>query len=101
MNEQVDTQKVDRKIPRKQFYAYGVMYGSNNITNVARGLYIATYLFDIFKLQLELYLLANLIFMFYNVLNNVYVGASSLVLIPINFIYLKVIFINQKRSFLS
>ena len=43
MNEQVDTQKVDRKIPRKQFYAYGVMYGSNNITNVARGLYIATY----------------------------------------------------------
>jgi len=41
MNEEIDTQKIGRKIPRKQFYAYGVMYGSNNITNVARGLYIS------------------------------------------------------------
>ena len=71
MNETIDTQKVGRKIPRKQFYAYGVMYGSNNITNVARGLYIATYLFDIFRLRLDLFLLANLLFMAYNVLNNV------------------------------
>jgi len=71
MNEIIDTQKVGRKIPRKQVAAYGIMYGSNNITNVARGLYLATYLFDIFKLQLELFLLANLIFMVYNVLNNV------------------------------
>lgn len=71
MNVEIDTQKVGRKIPRKQFYAYGVMYGSNNITNVARGLYIATYLFDIFRLRLDLFLLANLLFMVYNVLNNV------------------------------
>ena len=71
MNEEIDIQKVGRKIPRKQFYAYGVMYGSNNITNVARGLYIATYLFDIFRLRLDLFLLANLLFMAYNVLNNV------------------------------
>ena len=71
MNEEIDTQKIGRKIPRKQFYAYGVMYGSNNITNVARGLYIATYLFDIFRLRLDLFLLANLLFMAYNVLNNV------------------------------
>ncbi|MHA2392658.1 MAG: MFS transporter [Promethearchaeota archaeon] len=71
MTELIDVQKIGRKIPRKQKAAYGIMYGSNNITNVARGLYLATYLFDIFRLQLELYLLANLIFMFYNVLNNV------------------------------
>ncbi|MHA1942587.1 MAG: MFS transporter, partial [Candidatus Hodarchaeales archaeon] len=71
MNEKIDTQKVGRKIPRKQVAAYGLMYGSNNIINVPRGLYLAAYLFDIFKLQLELFLLANLIFMVYNVLNNV------------------------------
>ena len=71
MNEEIDTQKIGRKIPRKQFYAYGVMYGSGNITNVARGLYIATYLFDVFRLRLDLFLLANLLFMAYNVLNNV------------------------------
>ncbi|MHA1884666.1 MAG: MFS transporter [Promethearchaeota archaeon] len=71
MNDITDTQKVGRRIPRKQFAAYGIMYGSNNITNVGRGLYLATYLFDLFKLQLELFLLANLLFMVYNVLNNV------------------------------
>jgi len=71
MNEKIDTQKVGRKIPRKQLTAYGFMYGSNNIIAVARGLYLATYLFDTFKLQLELFLLANLLFMVYNVLNNV------------------------------
>jgi len=71
MNENIDTQKVGRKIPRKQVAAYGFMYGSNNITMVARGLYLFAYLIDEFGLQLELYLLANLLFMFYNVLNNV------------------------------
>ena len=71
MNEIIDTQKVGRKIPRKQATAYGVMYGSNNIIAVARGLYLATYLIDTFKLKLELVLLANLLFIAYNVLNNV------------------------------
>ena len=71
MNETIDTQKVGRKIPRNQATAYGVMYGSNNIINVAKGLYLAKYLIDEFGLQLELILLANLLFMVYNVLNNV------------------------------
>jgi len=71
MNEEIDTQIVGRKIPRKQFYAYGVMYGSNNITNVARGLYLTIYLYEVFALKLELVLLANILFMVYNVLNNV------------------------------
>ncbi len=71
MNEKIDTQNVGRKIPRKQATAYGFMYGSNNITMVARGLYLFAYLIDEFGLQLELYLLANLLFMVYNVLNNV------------------------------
>ncbi|MHA2399081.1 MAG: MFS transporter [Promethearchaeota archaeon] len=71
MNEEIDTQSVGRKIPRKQVAAYGVMYGSNNITNVARGLYLFAYLIDEFGLQLELYLLANLLFLGYNVLNNI------------------------------
>ena len=71
MNEKNVTQKVGRKIPRKQVAAYGTMYGSNNIIAVARGLYLFAYLIDEFGLQLELYLLANLIFLGYNVLNNV------------------------------
>ena len=71
MNEEIDTQKIGRKIPRKQFYAYGVMYGSNNITNVARGLYLTFYLLDYFKLHYDLFILANLLFIGYNVLNNI------------------------------
>jgi len=38
MNKVIDTQKVGRKIPGKQLLTYGIMYGSNNITNVAKGL---------------------------------------------------------------
>jgi GPH family glycoside/pentoside/hexuronide:cation symporter len=71
MNEKNYTQKVGRKIPRKQVAAYGTMYGSNNIIAVARGLYLFAYLIDEFGLHLELYLLANLLFLGYNVLNNV------------------------------
>ncbi|MHA2283827.1 MAG: MFS transporter [Promethearchaeota archaeon] len=71
MNEISYTQKVGRKIPRKQVAAYGFMYGSNNIVAVAKGLYLFSYLIDEFGLQLELYLLANLLFLGYNVLNNV------------------------------
>jgi len=71
MNDKNATQRVGRKIPRKQVAAYGTMYGSNNIIAVARGLYLFAYLIDEFGLQLELYLLANLIFLGYNVLNNV------------------------------
>ena len=72
MNETIDTQKVGRKIPTKQALTYGLMYGSNNLNSLPRGMYLTTYLFDIFKLQLELFLLANLLFMVYNVLNNVF-----------------------------
>jgi len=71
VNETIDTQKVGRKIPRKQAYTYGLMYGSNNLLSLPRGLYLTAYLFDHFKLQIELFLLANLLFMVYNVLNNI------------------------------
>ena len=71
MNEVIDTQKVGRKIPGKQLLTYGIMYGSNNITNVAKGLYLTLYLLDYFQLQYDLFILANLLFIVYNVLNNI------------------------------
>ena len=74
MNETIDTQKTGRKIPSKQVAAYGFMTGSANIMGVARNLYLFVYITDEFGLQLELFILANLLFLAYNALNDVLFG---------------------------
>ena len=74
MNEKIDTQRVGRKIPRDQLAAYGLMLGSNNLIGVIRNFYLFAYLIDVFGLQLELYMLAGLLFLAYNALNDVLFG---------------------------
>ncbi len=74
MIEKIDTQKTGRKVPSKQVAAYGFMTGSANIVGVAKNLYLFVYITDEFGLQLELFILANLLFFAYNALNDVLFG---------------------------
>ncbi|MHA1716787.1 MAG: MFS transporter [Promethearchaeota archaeon] len=70
----VDIANAGRAVPKKQLVTYGFMVGSRNISAVAIGMYSFAYIIDVFGLKLELYIIANSIFLFYNALNDVLFG---------------------------
>nr|MDO8099109.1 MFS transporter [Candidatus Njordarchaeota archaeon] len=70
-------QKIGRRVPRRQVLAYGSMVASTNIMGSAGALYTFVYITEVFALDLRLFLLANLIFLFYNTFNDVAFGAYA------------------------